>query len=319
MRNKISIDFNTLSHRVGTYHLEKRLRKQTQLAAKFYSKGAYSSFHVEYSEPLHYLIKYVLLAFNHYQHGLKNGIAYQVHRHTVYLNRLPKAFDGFTILQLTDIHSDSIIDKGSKLCGILKGIKADLCVITGDFRTMIYDNYLPTIEVTEKIVKSIHAPSGILGILGNHDFIEFVPWLEEIGIQMLINESVQLQKADDSIWLAGIDDPHFYDVDDMAIAGKDIPDNAMKILLSHSPETYKDAETAGYDYMLSGHTHGGQICLPGGIPIITNASCPRYYCVGDWKYKKLQGYTSRGTGASGIPVRFFCPPEITIHQLKKGD
>jgi len=67
--------------------------------------------------------------------------------------------------------------------------------------------------------------------------------------------------------------------------------------------------------MLCGHTHGGQIRLPGGIPLMTNADCPRRFCAGPWRHCHLQGYTSLGTGSSIIAARFNCPPEMTIHHL----
>jgi len=98
-----------------------------------------------------------------------------------------------------------------------------------------------------------------------------------------------------------------------------VPEKEVRILLSHTPETYAEAEDAGVDYIICGHTHGGQVCLPGGIPIITNAKCPRSFCSGSWEYRKMLGYTSRATGSSGLSVRFNCPPEITIHKLEAGE
>jgi hypothetical protein len=86
--------------------------------------------------------------------------------------------------------------------------------------------------------------------------------------------------------------------------------------LAHSPEPYRLAAHAGFDLMLSGHTHGGQICLPGGIALMTNADCPRRFCKGAWRYHTMQGYTSVGSGSSVVGVRFNCPPEMTLHQLR---
>ncbi|HSD96826.1 MAG TPA: hypothetical protein VLB06_06745, partial [Sulfuricaulis sp.] len=88
------------------------------------------------------------------------------------------------------------------------------------------------------------------------------------------------------------------------------------ILLSHTPEAYRNAAHAGFRLMLCGHTHGGQICLPGGIPIITDADCPRALVAGPWMYHGLIGYTSVGAGASIVDVRLNCPPEITLHRLR---
>jgi predicted MPP superfamily phosphohydrolase len=89
-------------------------------------------------------------------------------------------------------------------------------------------------------------------------------------------------------------------------------------LLSHTPEIYRQAAHAGYDLLLGGHTHGGQICLPGSIPITLDAVLPRRMGSGAWKYHHMAGYTSVGVGSSIVAVRINCPPEITLHQLQRG-
>jgi len=103
---------------------------------------------------------------------------------------------------------------------------------------------------------------------------------------------------------------------DLHLARAAIPSKHCSILLAHSPESYRAAASIGYDLMLSGHTHAGQICLPGRYAILANANCPRRMLYGTWKYQMMQGYTSSGTGSCGVPVRFFCPPEIVIHTLR---
>jgi predicted MPP superfamily phosphohydrolase len=85
--------------------------------------------------------------------------------------------------------------------------------------------------------------------------------------------------------------------------------------LSHTPEVYRQAAHAGYDAFLCGHTHGGQICLPGGIPLTLDARCPRRLGRGAWRHQSMQGYTSAGAGTSIVNLRFNCPPEITLHTL----
>jgi hypothetical protein len=109
--------------------------------------------------------------------------------------------------------------------------------------------------------------------------------------------------------------PHFYKTHDISRVGGTAPGpEVFRILLSHSPETYEEA-SCHFDFMMSGHTHGGQLCLPGGFPIIRNGRCPRRMLSGAWSRKGLLGYTSRGTGCCGVAARLFCPPEITIHTL----
>src|SRR3954465_14630772 len=92
----------------------------------------------------------------------------------------------------------------------------------------------------------------------------------------------------------------------------------FSILLSHTPEVYRQAAQANFDLMLSGHTHGGQICLPGSIPIKLEAVLPRRMGAGPWQYRDMTGYTSVGAGSSVVPVRLNCPPEITLHHLRRG-
>jgi predicted MPP superfamily phosphohydrolase len=101
-------------------------------------------------------------------------------------------------------------------------------------------------------------------------------------------------------------------------AAHDIPAEAASILLSHTPETYRRAAHAGFDLVLCGHTHGGQICLPGGVPVLTEADSPRRLARGAWRYHDLQGYTSAGAGSCIVDVRLNCPPEVTLHRLRRA-
>jgi len=124
-----------------------------------------------------------------------------------------------------------------------------------------------------------------------------------------------LEREGDLIHLSGVDDAHFYRADNIDKATSTIPHEDFSILLSHTPEIYRQAANSGFDMMLSGHTHGGQICLPSGRPIALQSKLPRPFGAGAWKYKSMAGYTSVGAGSCLVPVRFFCPPEITLHRL----
>jgi predicted MPP superfamily phosphohydrolase len=158
-----------------------------------------------------------------------------------------------------------------------------------------------------------------LGILGNHDFLEIVPTLERLGLRMLLNERVSIVRGSAEIVVAGVDDPHFYGTHDLARAlGSVGKDRSFTVLLAHSPEIVADAEKMGVGLYLCGHTHGGQICLPGGLPIIANASCGFRFNSGAWSSGRMRGYTSRGTGFSTAAARFFCPPEIALHTLTRS-
>jgi len=166
------------------------------------------------------------------------------------------------------------------------------------------------------MLKAVEVPR--YAILGNHDSLAKVPVLEAAGIQFLLNEHAVLRRGDAALYLVGIDDPSFYKSHNFEHALAAVPDDACKVLLSHSPETYPAAQQFGFDFLMAGHTHGGQICLPGGRVLVHDRSAPRHVLSGVWREGPLQGYTSRGTGASGLPVRLNCMPEVTLHVLRCG-
>ena len=142
-----------------------------------------------------------------------------------------------------------------------------------------------------------------------------LPPLEAMNIRFLMNESVILRRENDAICLAGVDDPHFYETDNVQKAASHLDHEIPSVLLAHSPEIYRKAAACRFNLLLCGHTHAGQICLPGGIPLFINARVPISFVRGAWNYRGMQGYTSAGTGSSGVDVRFWCRPEVTLHTL----
>jgi hypothetical protein len=163
-----------------------------------------------------------------------------------------------------------------------------------------------------------HLAGPLFGVLGNHDTIRMVPGLERLGVRVLLNESEVISRGKDRIYVAGIDDAHFYRADDIAKAVARIPRGEFAILLSHTPEIYRQAARAGFRLLLCGHTHGGQICLPGSIPITLDSHLPRRFGAGAWTFQDMVGYTSVGAGSCIVPVRLNCPPEITLHHLHRS-
>lgn len=249
----------------------------------------------------------------------RNCSDYRLERNDVFLPDLPVEFDGYSILQLSDLHADGLVDEGAGILGIAESVPCDLAVLTGDFNSEDAGvHYIPCLEALAPIVRSISARDGIFGILGNHDLLEMVPGLERMGVQVLLNDAARLQRGSAEIMLAGVDDPHYYRCHDLQKALSTVASDQLVILLSHSPEIAAEASRYGVDFCLCGHTHGGQVCLPGGIPVFTNVSCKRRYVSGRWKCGSMQGYTNRGTGFSLSAVRIFCPPEITLHTLHSG-
>lgn len=245
-----------------------------------------------------------------------NGIRYSLREHEFYIKGLHPTFDGYRILHLSDLHIDEIYDGGEHLRNLIAELDYDLCVITGDYRFDTYGMHDETMMRMSKLVDVVDCPDGMVGILGNHDFIEMVPELENLGIRMLLNESLAINRGQQQMWLVGLDDAHYYEVHDLKRATLNIDASQPTVLLVHSPEIIEEAEAYGIDLYLCGHTHGGQVCLPGGLPIIGNARCQRNMLSGRWSHGNMQGYTHRGTGSSGLPVRINCPPEIAIHCLK---
>jgi len=202
------------------------------------------------------------------------------------------------------------------LIKIVHGMSYDLCVLTGDYRAKTFGPFDAALQGVEKVRAYLRPP--IFGVLGNHDTVQMVPRLEAMGIRMLLNECEVLARGGERIHLAGVDDAHFYKVDNIEKAALQIPSDEFSILLSHTPEIYRQAAHANFNLMLCGHTHGGQLCLPGAIPIKLEAVLPRRMGAGLWEYNDMIGYTSRGAGSSVVPVRLNCPPEITLHRLRRG-
>ena len=260
------------------------------------------------------MLHHGLHAVGLYGRGYSNFQDIQIRTNEVPMPNLPPAFDGYRILHMSDLHIDLDPSLTDVIIDRLAGLKYDLCVITGDFRADTVGPFEQTVAETIRLSRPIDRP--IYATLGNHDFVEFVPPLEMAGIQFLLNETVPITKNGESIYLSGIDDSYSYETDDIQRAGRSMPDGAPSILLSHTPDVYAMAAACQYDLMLCGHTHAGQICLPGGFALQKNTSCPRHMLQGAWQYGDMAGYTSAGTGATGVPIRFFCPPEITIHILR---
>jgi len=264
----------------------------------------------------HALIRNILRLTGLYGRGQRNIMDFKIHRNTLTLPRLPTAFDGLTLLHLSDLHLDAHADFPAALAAKLTGLEYDLCVLTGDYRFLAQGPIEPALDGLRRVREAIHSP--VYGILGNHDSIRMLPALEAMNIHMLMNKAVALRHENTALWLAGIDDPHDHRTNNLRKASDHIPLDATAILLAHSPEIYHHAAQAGFDALLCGHTHGGQICLPGGISLTYNTAAPRRVCRGPWRHQQMQGYTSCGTGSSIVAARFNCRPEITLHRLQSN-
>ena len=307
--------FEDMRQRLGDEHLGKRLRAQVDHIVNVTGRGL-GTFHFENMPFFYELVDLFLKVSGLIKVGQRNALQFEVRENHVSFPGLPEVFNGLRILQLTDLHLDGYPGLGSLIARAVAGLYFDLCVLTGDFRFSDTGLYRHLTEEFNALVPSLHCRLGVLGILGNHDFIEMAPLIETAGVRLLINENVALDDKGDKLWIIGLDDAHFYGLQDFDKALQGVPAEAARILLVHSPEVIPEAAERGFGLYLAGHTHAGQICLPGGTPVLLNANCKRQYTSGEWKFNGMSGYTSAGVGSSGIFARFFCPPEIVIHVLQ---
>ena len=302
-----------LERRLGRFYAIQRLGIEDDHEQRMFGDGL-NFFHIEnwYTAP--WLIRTGLRLTGLYRRARKNATKVLVRDNVVCSRQIPKSFDGFTILHISDMHVDMNDGAMRRLTTLLPDLQYDICVLTGDFRGKTFGPFDATLEGLARVRDHIAMP--VYGVLGNHDTIRMVPGLEALGIRMLVNENEPLAHDGEHIYLSGIDDAHYYRVDNIEKAAAGIPEKAFSILLSHTPEIYRQAAHAQFDLLLSGHTHGGQLCLPGAIPVTLDSALPRHMGSGSWEYQRMAGYTSAGVGSSIIAVRLNCPPEITLHHLQ---
>ena len=244
------------------------------------------------------------------------------------LRRLPHEFDGFTIAQLSDFHYEDrfsvvAVRKGIEL---VNGLRPDLIVLTGDYVTVPLTEYGRTNArkfaknsgPCAELLSQLHAPFGKFAVLGNHDGASdpsyVVHALQGHGIPVLMNRCVPLERGKGRIWLAGVDDV-LEGRPDLDTALRQVPRGEVTVLLAHEPDFADQVIFAPVDLQLPGHSHGGQIWIPGiGAPWLPQLA--RKYPRGLYEIGKLVLYTNLGIGTIRIPVRLNCPPEVTLITLR---
>lgn len=232
---------------------------------------------------------------------------------------LPAAFDGFSLLFLSDMHFDGNRRLTKAIARAVDGVEADLCLFGGDFRFGMYSPAEKALDQTEEVLASIKAREGCYAVLGNHDSWMMMERLEDAGLRMLVNESVAFARNGERFWLAGVDDPHFYRAADFGQSMAPVPRDEFCAVLCHTPEARERAARRGASLFLCGHTHAGQIRLPLVGALSTHSSAPRRFNAGLWSHNGMTGYTTPGVGSSGIFVRFNCPPEVALITLRRGE
>jgi uncharacterized protein len=250
-----------------------------------------------------------------------------VNRLEIPLTRLPRAFDGFTIAQLSDFHFDPTFSANPirRAVQIANTLSADLIVLTGDFVTAPFPHrYFPNSKPAAnaagpcaEILANLHASAGVWAILGNHDYStdpdRVAQLLRDQNIRVLINQSTSIERSGKRLWLCGTrDTPNDSDIQETL---RPVPIDSSVVFLVHEPDLADLVSNYPVDLQLSGHSHGGQVRFPFLGPLYL-PRLARKYSRGLRKINSLTLYTNVGIGTMGLPVRLNCPPEITLFTLR---
>jgi hypothetical protein len=257
----------------------------------------------------------VLRATGLYRRGVRNALDIELNEIALEFDGLPAEFDGYRVLQISDPHLDAMPEFAERISALLSATSVDLCVLTGDYRFRVHGPFDRVRDAFDQVLPAIEAADGTIAILGNHDSVEMIPMFEERGVRVLVNQTISLSRGQGLLHITGVDDAYYYYTEDASLALRHAPDG-FRIALAHSPELAPWAAEAGVDLYLTGHTHGGQVCLPGGRPIFTHSLADKRLTSGLWRKDSMTGYTSRGAGVSGLPVRYNCRGELTVFTLR---
>lgn len=244
---------------------------------------------------------------------------------TIRIARLPSPFHGFRIAQISDIHLDEFTEPLflEYVVHRLNELNPDLVLLTGDFITRGSLTFISSNHAAHRcaeVLSTLKAPQ-TYAILGNHDVSVsaelVIGALQAVKIPVLVNSHVPIERGDARIWLCGSDDTNAGHPN-INLSVPEKPDGPV-ILMSHEPD-YADTIVSHprgklVDLMLAGHSHGGQVRLPFYGPLILPPQGQKYV-EGHFRFGQMQLYVNRGIGSVGLPFRFNCPPEITIHTLQ---
>lgn len=244
----------------------------------------------------------------------RQAARFAIERHSFAFADLPPAFHGYTILHLSDLHVGTVPGLMAEAGRRLAGEVIDLVVLTGDYQTQGKPSAAEAAGGMAPLLQPLAPADGMLAVLGNHDDHGMAAALEGLGVRVLANQRVTVRRGDDRLHVLGTDDPHAFHTQE-AEAMMAEPPAGFSLALVHTPDFADLAATAGHRLYLCGHTHGGQICLPGGRPIVTALDRHRHLASGRWRLGAMQGYTSRALGSSMPPLRINCPAEATIIRL----
>jgi uncharacterized protein len=248
-------------------------------------------------------------------------------RQELTLSRWPAALDGYKLAVLSDFHYDPIftVHPLRAAIPIVNSLKPDLIALTGDFVTEPLGGgngrkAAYAAEPCASLLRQMTAPHGLWAVMGNHDVVTDPKLVRSIlrstGIQVLDNQSTPIEHAGARFWLSGVDDV-LKGKSDLNAALANVPKGEATILLAHEPDYADFVARYAVDLQLSGHSHGGQVRLP-FLPPFYEPELAQKYISGLFQIGPLTLYTNRGLGTIGLPIRFDCPPEITLITLRHG-
>jgi hypothetical protein len=244
-----------------------------------------------------------------------------VERVDVPITGLPAGLEALTVCHIADLHRGPRVTEAHvrRAADVATSLGADVIVVTGDFISSSW-RYAPGCA---EALSTLRAPSGVFAVRGNHDYwagdVEAVDRaMARVGIDMLTNRAVGLSHRGEDWWLCGVDDTWSGRPDPVA-ALRDVPGGAFRVLLCHEPDYADTVAGMGVPLLLSGHSHGGQVIVPGVGPIVL-PEYGRRYPLG---LQRVAGsssliYTTRGIGVSILPLRINCPPEVSLLRLKRA-
>lgn len=247
-------------------------------------------------------------------YALAEANSLSLERVAIKLTRLPKKLDGFKIIQLSDIHHSPFtsLEHIARAVKVANRLKPDMFILTGDYVSH-EDRYIAPVA---EVLGELKAEFGTYACLGNHDHwtnAELVTHLlRGEGIKVLVNEGLRVEARGASFWIAGIDD-HTAGTPNLRASLKGSFPDEMKLLMAHNPIAFRQAVRSGIDLVLSGHTHGGQIKIRDEEKRILPR---RKLSSGLHERKDTQIYITRGIGTVVLPVRYNCPPEISLIELE---
>ncbi|PYS73881.1 MAG: metallophosphoesterase [Acidobacteria bacterium] len=231
------------------------------------------------------------------------------------LKRLPKSFESFRVVQLSDIHHGPFSDPSQieRAVDTANRLQPDIIALTGDYISKERHYAAPCAEMLGRL----RARFGVYAVLGNHDHWVDAALITDLfraeGITMLVNQGMRFELNGSAFWLAGVDDT-MVGLEDISLALAGSREDEMKLLLAHNPIVLRRAARADVDLVLSGHTHGGQVALRSEPS--ASGGPRRRFLKGLGRLGNTQIYVNRGLGTVVLPIRYGCPPEVSLLELR---